>query len=111
MWLLVDIAPSGELTPFPKKHPTYHHYANSTYKQKTKVLHRACFSPSTSTWTQAIKKNFSQHGPASQLTLCKNTFPNCLPLPKGITSRHPPKISGPRQKISPTYSPTMHPLS
>jgi hypothetical protein len=68
MWL-VDVEPSGTPMVIPDQHPSYKHYANSAYEQKTKValidfLHRACFSPPLSTWVQAIEHNFSPPGPA-----------------------------------------------
>ena len=53
LWLM-DLEPSATPTPLPTQHPTYEHWANSAYEQKTKMelidfLHRACFSPSIST--------------------------------------------------------------
>jgi hypothetical protein len=65
LWLM-DLEPSGAHMPLPTKHPTYVHCANSAYEQKTKTqlidfLHRVCFSPPISTWTQAIEKKFLHH--------------------------------------------------
>jgi hypothetical protein len=96
MWL-VDLEPSGGPTLLPNQHPTYQHQVNSAYEQKTKVqlidfLHRACFSPPISTWTQAIEKNFFATWPGLTANAVRKYLPKslatALPLPLPPPSPH-----------------------
>jgi hypothetical protein len=87
MWL-VDMEPSRTPTLLPIRHPTYKHQANSAYEQKTKVqlidfLHRACFSPTVSTWTQAIEKNFFTTWPGLTADAVRKYLPKSLATAKG----------------------------
>jgi hypothetical protein len=96
MWL-VDLAPSGAPTPLPTRHPTYQHYANSAYEQKTKVqlidfLHRACFSPPISTWTQAIEKNFFTTWPGLTADAVRKFLPKSLATAKGHLKATPKNL-------------------
>jgi hypothetical protein len=96
MWL-VDIEPSGEPTPIPTQHPTYQHQTNSAYEQKTKVqlievLHRACFKPLISTWTQAIEKNFFATWPGLTADNIRKYLPKSLATAKGHLKSTPKNI-------------------
>jgi hypothetical protein len=87
MWL-VDIEPSGSPMVLPDPHPTYKRLANSAYELKTKValiefLHRACFSPSISTWVQAIEQNFFTTWPGLTAEAVRNCLPKSLATAKG----------------------------
>jgi hypothetical protein len=87
MWV-VDLEPSCTPKPLPIQHPTYRHQANSAYEQKTKVqlidfLHRACFSPTMSTWTQAIEKNFFTTWPGLTAEAVRKYLPKSLATAKG----------------------------
>jgi hypothetical protein len=114
MWL-VDLEPSGLPTPLPSQHPTYQHCAYSAYEQKTKVqlidfLHRACFSPPISTWTQAIEKKKSPPGPVSPPTPYASTFPNPS-LQLRVTSKPLPRTFARPPKYAPPTLFPRHPLS
>jgi hypothetical protein len=96
MWL-VDLEPSGSPTPLPDLHPTYQHYAHSAYEQKTKVqlidfLHRACFSPPISTWTQAIEKNFFATWPGLTADAVRKYLPKSLATAKGHLKASPKNL-------------------
>jgi hypothetical protein len=108
MWL-VDLEPSGSPTPLPEQHPTYQHYAHSAYEQKTKVqlidfLHRACFSPPISTWTQAIEKNFFATWPGLTAEAVCKYLPKSLATAKGHLKASPKNLRS-TSKVKPTSLP------
>ena len=107
MWL-VNVEPSGTPTPLPTQHPTYQHLANSAYEQKTKVqlidfLHRACFSPPISTWTQAIEKNFFTTWPGLTADAVRKYLPKSLATAKGHLKSSPKNLRS-TSKIRPIIS-------
>jgi hypothetical protein len=109
MWL-AGVAPSGAPNPFPTHHATYQHYANSAYEQKTKVrlidfLHRACFSPPISTWTQAIEKNFFATLPGLTADAVRKYLPKSLATAKGHLKSAPKNLRS-TSANSPTLAPT-----
>jgi hypothetical protein len=113
MWL-VDLESPGTPTPLPSQHPTYTHYANSAYENKTKVqlidfLHRACFSPPISTWTQAIEKNFFTTWPGLTADAVRKYLPKSLATAKGHLKATPKNLRSTSKKpnpSSPVPSPT-----
>jgi hypothetical protein len=104
------MAPSGSPIPIPAQHPTYQHYANSAYEQKTKVqliefLHRACFSPTLSTWTQAIEKNFFATWPGLTAEAVRKYLPKSLATAKGHLKTSPKNLRS-TSKLHPAISST-----
>jgi hypothetical protein len=109
MWL-VNVEPSDGPTLLPNQHPTYQHQANSAYEQKTKVqlidfLHRACFSPPISTWTQAIEKNFFATWPSLTADAVRKCLPKSLATAKGHLKAAPKNLRS-TSKTCPTLAPT-----
>ena len=109
MWL-VDVELSGRPTLLPNQHPTYQHQANSAYEQKTKVqlidfLHRACFSPPISTWTQAIKKNFFATWPGLTADAVRKYLPKSLATAEGHLKAAPKNLRS-TSKTRPTLAQT-----
>jgi hypothetical protein len=109
MWL-VSVEPSDRPNLLPNQHPTYQHQANSAYEQKTKVqlidfLHRACFSPPISTWTQAIEKNFFATWPGLTANTIRKYLPKSLATVKGYLKAAPKNLRS-TSKTRPTLAPT-----
>jgi hypothetical protein len=109
MWL-ADVEPSGTPAPIPTQHPTYQHYANSANEQKTKVqlidcLHRACFSPPISTWTQAIEKSFFGTWPGLTADAVRKYLPKSLSTAKGHLKSTPKNLRSTSTKL-PTIATT-----
>jgi hypothetical protein len=107
LWL-VDLKSLGTPTTLPTNHPTYQHYGQSTYEQKTKVqlidfLHRACFSPSISTWTQATKNNFFATWPGLTARAIRKHLPKSLAASKGHLKATPKNLCS-TLKLSSTTS-------
>ena len=110
LWL-ADLEPSGAPTPLPLEHPTYRHYAHSAYQQKTKVqlidfLHRACFSPSVSTWTQAIEDNFFVTWPGLTAEAVRKYLPKSLATAKGHLKATPKNLRSTTTTINQSPSST-----
>jgi hypothetical protein len=110
MWL-VDIAPAGQVTPFPSQHPNYKHVANSVYEQTTKTalidfLHRTCFSPVISTWIQAIESGFFTTWPGLTAEAVKKYLPKSLATAKGHLKASPKNLRS--TKTTPNNTPNTH---
>ncbi len=87
LWF-VDMHPNRPGTALPKQHPSYRHHAHNAYALKTKTelidfLHRASFSPSVSTWTQAIDSNFFASWPGLTADAVRKFLPKSLATAKG----------------------------
>ena len=87
LWF-VNIDKNTAAAPLPQQHPSYSHQVNSAYEQKNRddliiFLHRAAFSPSVSTWTSAINKNFFSTWPGLTTNAVRKFLPKSLNTAKG----------------------------
>ena len=106
----VDLHPTRSTDTLPTEHPSYQHQANSAYAQKTKAdlltfLHRACFSPSVSTWTQAIDNNFFATWPGVTSDAVRKFLPKSMATAKGHLKATRKNL----RSTKPSHTPNQHP--